>query len=166
MKKLAFVICLILCTSLSYAQEMQIDHARRDVVWTKVYITDMTQEEILTEILARNLLLNVVTTPGMIAGDIPPYFINYKAAGYGRLNMPLYMTNAKFGGRIILRFKEGRYHAEVCNMYFGDMPGDPLFSDRTYLYDYNQDITFNTTISLILRDMPILTSFQRPDDSW
>lgn len=138
------------------AQGLEIDNEYKIVTWSKIYNTDMTQDEILQHILAYKYLNNVVTHGNMIAGDIPPVHLNYEAAGYSRMKVALYLSNDKFTGRMIIRFKEGRYKAEAVAMHFGGMP----------LYDGFGEYAFDITSKLVVDHLEKITTFYPIGQDW
>lgn len=160
MRKL-FILFLALLPSLAWAQTFDMETA----TFTKVCETDLTQDEIYGQILAYNILENVVTHGNMIAGDLIPRRLNYEAAGYTRMKVPLYLSNDRFGGRMILRFKEGRFKAEVIGMYFlGDI--GTLASGRTSITAYMDTGNFDITVKLIISYLNVMTTYVRQDDEW
>lgn len=154
--KRILILLLALMPIMAAAQGLQIDKEYKIVTWSKVYDTEMTQDEILQHILAYKYLDNVVMHGNMIAGDIPPVHLNYKAAGYSHMKVALYLSNDKFSGRIIIRFKDGRYKAEAVAMHFGGMP----------LYDGFGEYAFDITSKLVIEHLERITSFHPIDQNW
>ena len=80
--KRILILLLALIPVISSAQELDIYEG--DVSWHKVYATDMTQDEIIMQILAYDFLDDVVIHGNMIAGNIRPAYLDYEGAGYTR----------------------------------------------------------------------------------
>ena len=138
------------------AQELEIDNDNKVVTWSKIYDTSMTQDDILEYILAYDCLDNVVTHGNMIAGDIPPVMLDYRAAGYSSMKVATYILNYHFSGRVIIHFKEGRYKIEVVNMNFGGMP----------LFEGVGEFAFDTTARLVMQHLESITTFYPIDKEW
>lgn len=153
--KQILILLLALLPFVAKAQ-MTVDHDYKIVTWNKVYETDMTQDEILQHILAYGYLDDVVTHGNMIAGDIPPVLLNYESAGYSRMKVALYLSNDRFTGRIIIRFKEGRYMAEAVALRFGAMP----------LYEGYGEYAFDITAKLVTEHLERLTTFYPASQDW
>lgn len=154
--KRILILLLALMPFVANAQGLEIDNEYKIVTWSKIYNTDMTQDEILQHILAYKYLDNVVTHGNMIAGDIPPVHLNYEAAGHSRMKVALYLSNDKFTGRMIIRFKDGRYRAEAVAMHFGGMP----------LYDGVGEYAFDITSKLVVEHLERITTFYPIDQEW
>ena len=157
--KRILILLLALMPFMASAQGLQIDNEYKIVTWSKVYDTDMTQDEILQHILAYKYLDNVVTHGNMIAGDIPPVHLNYEAAGYSRMKVALYLSNNKFTGRMILRFKDGKYRAEAVAMRFIGTTGIPL-------YEGVGEFAFDITAKLVTSHLETITTFYPIDEEW
>lgn len=160
--KRILILLLALIPIITSAQGLEIDHESKSVRWAKIYETDMTQEEIFDQILASGILDNVVTYGNMIAGDLPPVKLDYESLGYKRMNLPLYISNDRFGCRIIFRFKEGRYKAEAIGMFFQGDAGS-ISAGRTSLYEY-KDTNFKDVPRIIMSHLIAITSFSPLED--
>ena len=146
------------------AQELIIDNENKTISVMFTRETTMSQDDVLGQILAYNLLNDVVVHGNMIAGDIPPVYLDYESAGYSRMRVPLYLSNGRFTARMVLRFKEGKYLVEVVNLRFVDtqssLPG------TTYMYDCVEDFAFNITEKLTLLHIDKVSMFFPVADEW
>ena len=160
--KRILILLLALMPVIVSAQELDIYES--DVSWHKVYATDMTQDEIITQILAYNFLDDVVIHGNMIAGNIRPAYLDYEGAGYTRMKVPIYLSQGTFSGRYVIRFKEGRYRVDVFNMYFTDTEGSMY--GRTDLASTVDDFAFDATSKIIVEYLSRITQFQKWNDEW
>lgn len=163
MKRLIIAI-LAFMPVLASAQGITVDHNEKDVIWEAKYHSDISYDEALAYILAYNVLDDVVTHDNMIAGDLRPEYINYSLSGYGRMKVPLYLSNGRFTCRVILRFKEGRYKVDAFNMRFIDT--ESALSGVTMLYDGYGSTTFDIAIELVTKHLMKKIELQRLDNNW
>lgn len=162
--KRIIILLLALMPIVASAQGLVIDHEEKKVIWSEIRESDVTFDQALEYILAYRILDNVVTHNNMIAGDIVPVYLDYESAGYGRMKVPLYLSNGKFACRIILRFKEGRYMAEATDLRFFDVTGE--LTGRTYLYEGYGAFAFDVAVNLVLRHLTQITTFDIPSNDW
>lgn len=162
--KRIIILLLALMPIVVSAQGLVIDHEAKNVTWSEIRESNVTFDDALEYILAYHILDNVVTHNNMIAGDIVPVYLDYESAGYGRMKVPLYLSNGKFACRIILRFKEGRYMAEATDLRFFDVTGE--LTGRTYLYDGYGAFAFDVAVNLVLRHLTQITTFDIPSEEW
>ncbi len=162
--KRIIILLLALMPIVASAQGLVIDHEEKKVIWSEIRESDVTFDDALEYILAYRILDNVVTHNNMIAGDIVPVYLDYESAGYGRMKVPLYLSNGKFACRIILRFKEGRYMAEATDLRFFDVTGE--LTGRTYLYEGYGAFAFDVAVNLVLRHLTQITTFNIPSEEW
>jgi hypothetical protein len=161
--KRIFILLLALLPFVSNAQGLEINHNRKNVTWSKVYESDLTQEEICDQILAYGILENTIIYGNMIAGDLHPMKLDYVSLGYKRMNLPLYISNDKFGCRIIIRFKGGRYKVEATNMFFESEVGS-LGTARTSFFEYIDEDP-SDEFRIIMAHLMAITSFS-PLEEW
>lgn len=162
--KRIIILLLALMPVMASAQGLVIDHEAKKVIWAEIRESDVTYDQALEYILAYRVLDNVVTHNNMIAGDLVPAHLDYESAGYGRMKVPLYLSNGRFACRIILRFKEGRYMAEATDLRFLDTAGE--LTGRTYLYEGYGAFAFDVAVNLVLRHLIQVTTFDIPSDDW
>ena len=162
--KRIIILLLALMPIVASAQGLVIDHEEKKVIWSEIRESDVTFDDALEYILAYRILDNVVTHNNMIAGDIVPVYLDYESAGYGRMKVPLYLSNGKFACRIILRFKEGRYMAEATDLRFFDVTGE--LTGRTYLYEGYGAFAFDVAVNLVMRHLTQITTFNIPSEEW
>lgn len=161
--KRILILLLALLPFVAKAQ-MTVDHDIKDVVWENVYESSITYDEMLEYILAYDILDDVVTHGNMIAGDLHPVHLDYEAAGYGRMKVPLYLSNGEFACRIVIRMKEGKYKVEAFNTRFID-PDSP-FGAITPLYEGYGEFGFDIAIGLVLFELTKVTSITIPSNEW
>ena len=162
--KRILILLLALMPSIIRAQGFIVDNEEKSVSWSKIYDTTMSQEDIYKAILAYDVLNNVVMYDNIIAGDIPPVRLDYESLGYSRMRLPLFLTNDRFGARLVLIFKDGRYKAQAHNMYFVGEAGS-ITSGKTPIYTYT-DVNFKEAPRIISTFLEGLTTFAPMDEEW
>lgn len=160
--KRILILLLALMPVMASAQEL--DLAEGDVSYHNVFATTMTQDEIITQILAYDFLDDVVVHGNMIAGNIRPVYLDYEGAGYARMKVPIYLSQGTFSGRFVIRFKEGRYRVDVFNMYFTDTEG--TMYGRTYLSDAVGQFAFDVTSKLVIDYLNTISQYRPWNDEW
>ena len=153
-------ICILLLALMPVqvmAQEITIDKERNDVVYTNTVTSAATYDDLLEYILAYGVLDNVVTHRNMIAGDLPLAAIDYEAAGYSRMKLPLYLVNGEFTCRIIIHSYEGQYDVEACKMRFISTDG---VLGTSWLYDFDHTSSFDTIIGLVMMHLNNIAVFE------
>lgn len=156
--KRIYILLLALLPMSAAAQELAIDHEKKDVVYTCSHESSLSYDDILEYILAYGVLDNVVTHRNMIAGDMPPVVIDYKAAGYSRGSLPLFFVNGQFTCRIIIRTYDRHYDIEACQMAFIDYSGS--MRGTTMLYDMKDANSFMDVAALTIRHLNKYTLFE------
>lgn len=162
--KRIIILLLALIPVMSSAQEITIDHGIKDVVWSTVSENTVTYEQALQYILAYDILDDVIYCDNMIAGNVHPVYLDYEAAGYGRMKVPLYLSNGRFTCRVVFRFKEGRHKAEAFDMRFTDTTGG--MTGTTWLYEGYGEYSFDIAVRLVLEYLTKLTTIDLPEDDW
>ena len=163
MKRL-LILLLALMPVMSNAQGFMVDNITKEVSWSCVCHTELTQQDIYKQILAYDLLDNVIMYDDIIVGDLYPIRLDYESLGYTRMRLPLYVSNDMFGGRAIFQFKEGRYKVSVMNMYFKGDAGT-LSAGYTSISAY-LDVNFKDVPRIIIHNLDFLTKFSKVEDDW
>lgn len=161
--KRILILLLALMPVMAGAQ-VTVDHDIKDVVWENVHESSITYDEMLEYILAYDILDDVVTHGNMIAGNLHSVHLDYEAAGYGRMKVPLYLSNGRFTCRIVIRMKEGKYKVEAFNTRFID-PGSS-FGTVTSLYAGYGEFGFDIAVELVMNELTKVTSITIPSDEW
>lgn len=163
MKRL-FILLLALMPVMTFAQGFMVDNTTKEVSWSNICHTELTQQEIYKQILAYDLLNNAVMYDDIIVGDLYPARLDYESLGYSRMRLPLYVSNDMFGGRVIFQFKEGRYKVSVVNMYFKGEAGT-LSAGYTSISSY-LDVNFKDVPRIIVYNLDFLTRFSKIEEDW
>lgn len=127
--------------------------------------TAYTQEEILNYILAYDVFDNVVTHGNMIAANIKPTKLDCTTLGYTRNQAPIYLLNGGITGRIIFRFKPGKYKYEILNLRFIDLRSS-FYGITTYFSEGKEGYGYHIVESLVNNFIDDITTFNIPEDSW
>lgn len=155
--KRIIILLLALMPCRVIAQEITIDKERKDVVYSNTITSSASYDDLLEYILAYGVLDNVVTHRNMIAGDLPCTAIDYEAAGYSRMKLPIYFVNGEFTCRIIIHSYEGQYDVEACKMRF-------ISTDESFgisgLYEFNNTSSFDTIVGLVIQHLNKVAKFE------
>ena len=161
--KRILILLLALMPFTAKAQEITVDHDFKDVLYENIIESSISYDDILKYLLAYDVLDNIVMHDNMIAGDLPATQLDYGAAGYTRMKVPLYLSNGYFTCRLIFRFKEGRYKVEAFNMKFYD---GGVGGTTIRLYDGYNGFAFDIAIDLVLKHIMGITEFSIPVEDW
>ena len=157
MKRISILLLAIIsmtCSSIAYAQMMDVDDDRQDVVWRASVPISMTKDDIYEHILAYDSLDAVVSFRNMIAGESKGDYLSPELTGKRKADLPLFYLNGRFKCRIILRTKDDICDIEVCHMRFVDTSG-PL-GGVTYAYDMKDYKDFSYICMAIMKYLSLL----------
>lgn len=111
MKRFLTLICILICSS-AQAQKTPKNFLITDdgsVIWQKVYDTDCNLESLFTNVVNSGRLSDVITLNGMITAQLHNGNVNFKALGYSRGQVPMYIGTGNFSAFVTIQSKEGRY---------------------------------------------------------
>lgn len=131
------VLLLIVCTG-ARAQEDRFSVRDGGVVWQTVYQSQLDADSVIGALAAKGLVEDVVDVPEGVACQVKLHSVNWKAAGFERMAVPLYLVNNQMEAHAVVLFREGRYRVTVDRIVF-HAPSSTSLRERgevTPLEDY------------------------------
>lgn len=111
------VLLLIVCTG-ARAQEDRFSVRDGGVVWQTVYQSPLDADGVISALLTKGLVEDLVDVPGGISCQVRLHSINWKATGLERMEVPLYLVNNQMEAHAVVLFREGRYRVTVDRIVF------------------------------------------------
>lgn len=110
MKKILAALCILFAVNVT-AQETNnfsiVEETK--LIWQKVYESNLTEQEIINTLINSGEISDVTNVDGKITFNIKGLKVDYEAAGYSRMDIPLYVSANDLSCFITIQVKEGRY---------------------------------------------------------
>lgn len=110
-------LLFIVCTG-ARAQEGPFSVRDGMVVWQTVYQSSLDEAGVISALAAKGLVEDFVDMEGGVSCRVRLHSVNWKAAGFGRMEVPMYLVNNQMEAHAIVLFKEGRYRVTVDRIVF------------------------------------------------
>lgn len=88
------------------------------VVWQTVYQSSLDEADVISALAAKGLMEDFVDMEGGVSCRVRLHSVNWKAAGFGRMEVPMYLVNNQMEAHAIVLFKDGRYRVTVDRIVF------------------------------------------------
>lgn len=123
MKRFLFILALFatafVTTNAQEANQYNIFTRDGDIVWQKVYKTELTEQQVFDQIRTGGNVCDVIVADGKISGLLIERSVEYASLGYTRMDVPIFL-NHPHGGNFKLEMREGRYRVTVDHLYYVD----------------------------------------------
>ena len=106
------VLLLIVCVG-ARAQEDRFSVRDGGVVWQTVYQSQMDSTQVVGALIGSGLVEDVAGVPGGVACRVRLHAVNWKAAGFERIAVPLSLVTYQMTAHAVVLFREGRYRVTV-----------------------------------------------------
>ena len=119
MKRLIPIAILLFVVALSFAQEKNEYNfftQEGDVVWQKVFQTDLDAKAVFTAIKTSGNITDITETESVLVGNLVERKAEYASLGYSRGSVPIFV-NDLLGGFVKIEMRDGRYRVTVNKMY-------------------------------------------------
>lgn len=120
MKKLLLLICFFIGSlGLSSAQEKDAYNfftKDGDVIWQKVYPTNLSTKEVFDAIKTSGNLFDITEIDQVLTGNLVERVAEYSSLGYKRGNVPIFV-NHLLGGFVKVEMRDGRYRVTISKLY-------------------------------------------------
>lgn len=105
------IFALLFC-SIIFAQENFLieDH---NLVWQKVHNTEKTTEEIINFFQNSGFFTNIIINNNQLTAEFNNLTPEYKKAGYGDMEAPIYIVSSYLSGFLLVEFKDGKYRTTI-----------------------------------------------------
>ena len=87
-----------------------------DVVWQKVFPTELDAAAVFTAIKTSGVLTDITETESILVGSLVERKAEYSSLGYSRGSVPIFV-NHLLGGFVKVEMRDGRYRVTVNKMY-------------------------------------------------
>lgn len=98
-----------------------------DIIWQKVYETNFTFDQLVTNISESGLLHKIYVSSNKITGDLKPFEVDFKGAGYSRGLTPMYLLGSLLTGFVAVDFKDGKYRVTIVRINYEYTYSTPLW---------------------------------------
>lgn len=116
MKRMVILLSILICSS-AYAQHFNFDKYG-NLIWQSVYETKMSSQDIHKALCKSTYLCNVEKLDSTFyMASLRVSEVDYEAAGYKKMNLPLYLINSHIGpADVIIEYKPGKYKITLKNI--------------------------------------------------
>ena len=96
------------------------------VIWQKVYETDLTNEELIGQIKTSGPFENVSENNESLTAEINQLSMDFKGYGVSEMSTPMYVSRSYVKTFVLIEFKEKRYRVTLKNIKFVQKYEDAL----------------------------------------
>lgn len=118
MKRFLLFLSLMSACALAYAQEDPFSVRDGSVVWQAVYQSQLDSADVVNSLLAKGVVSDLVSIPGGVSCRVRRHPVGWKAAGFDRMSVPLYLVSNQMEAHAVVLFKDGRYRVTVDQIMF------------------------------------------------
>ena len=118
MKRICTLVLLLIVCAGARAQEDRFSVRDGGVVWQTVYQSQMDSAQVIGALIGSGLVEDAAGIPGGVACRVRLHAVNWKAAGFERMAVPLYLVNNQMTAHAVVLFREGRYRVTVDQIVF------------------------------------------------
>jgi hypothetical protein len=97
-----------------------------EVVWLKVYETDLTKETLIEKIRYTGKFENVSVSEDKLTAEIKDLSVDYKGYGESEMSTPMYLSRSYVKAFCTVEFKDKKYRVTVKNIKFVQKYDDAL----------------------------------------
>lgn len=116
MKSKILAILIFLLPTVIFAQNNFIIVDSSKVVWQKVFDTELSFDDIHSNIINNGIFSDVVVQDGLITFRVIRGKISVEDMGYIRGSVPIYVVSKDFTSFVTVQVKEGRYRVTAENI--------------------------------------------------
>lgn len=121
MKKVLFIILALLLSLSAAAQTPQDYHFKINqgrLIWQRVFpAADSCRVDVFVQnLLELGCFKNIEVISGVISCEMSDVMMNYKVSGYGRMELPIYLSNGAFSGHVTIQLKPDRYRVTLSRI--------------------------------------------------
>ncbi len=115
MKRFLTLMAILICGT-AFAQKDPRSFSVTDdntVIWQKIFDTDKGIEELYEDVINSGKLMDVVLLNDKITAKLVKNSVNFKALGYNRGQVPMYIGTGDFSAFITIQVKDNRYRVTI-----------------------------------------------------
>ena len=147
-----------------------------ELIWQKVYETQSSFDELLSYVQNNGVLESISVTNNKITGDLKPFEVDYKGAGYSRGFTPIYLLSNLFTGYVVIEFKESRYRVTISKIMLEQLYSNGLsqMGEKETLNTFAikkgkntmKDIFKGSASKIVDYNFNKLFTIKKQDDNW
>jgi hypothetical protein len=126
MKKLILFFLIIPFISLGQEVLSPFKIEQGKLQWQKVYNSDLSVDQILSNASAKGVLHQVVKNENGFTANIQDLVLDYRALGISEWVMEIYISRSSLNAGVLIEVKDGRYRVTITNMILVQRYTDPL----------------------------------------
>lgn len=127
-KYIGLLLIFNFCLTCLFAQDT-INNFRTEqdeVIWQKIFDTQFSFDDLLSHIQDQGVLGSITSINDKITGELKPFEVDYKGAGYSRGFTPIYLLSNLFTGYVVIDYKETRYRVTIRKIMMEKLYTDGL----------------------------------------
>ena len=139
-----------------------------DLIWQKVYKTDLSQEELKTYFIRGGFFDNLREREFELTGDLKRFDIDYKTHGGNGANTPIYIRDSYFSAFAVVVIKEGRYRVTLRRIKHTDNSGNDTYLKVNALKKGStfKDLFKGLASEILNSSFKALFKAKKVDDEW
>jgi hypothetical protein len=126
MKSILLFLCstFIISFNLSETDNFLIENGQ--VLWQKVYESDLTKEQLIEQIKSSGQFENISENGENLSAEINQLSMDFKGYGISEMSTPIYVSRSYVQAFALIEFKEKRYRVTLKNIKFVQKYEDAL----------------------------------------
>jgi len=110
--------------TLSVTDNFEIENGQ--VLWQKVYETDLTKEQLIGQIKSSGQFVNISENGESLTAEINQLSMDFKGYGISEMSTPIYISRSYVKAFVLIEFKDERYRVTLKNIKFVQKYEDAL----------------------------------------
>ena len=86
------------------------------VIWQKVYETNLTHSQIISQIKSSGDFKNISENDESLSAEIDQLSLDFKGFGISEMSTPIYVARSYINAFVLIEFKENRYRVSIKNI--------------------------------------------------
>lgn len=127
MRYVFFMLMFLPFVGIGQEQCKNFKSSDNDLIWQKVYKTDLSQEDLKTYFIRGGFFENLKEREFELTGDLKTFDIDYKEHGGSGASTPIYIRDSYFSAFAVIVMKEGRYRVTLRRIKHIDKSGNHTY---------------------------------------
>jgi hypothetical protein len=126
MKSILLFLCSTFLVSFNLSETDNFAIENGQVIWQKVYETDLTKEELIGQIKSSGQFVNISENGEILTAEINQLSMDFKGYGVSEMSTPMYVSRSYVKAFALIDFKEERYRVTLKTIKFVQKYDDAL----------------------------------------
>ncbi len=126
MKSILLFICSIFLISFTLSETDNFEIEKGQVLWQKVYETDLTKEQLIGQVKSSGQFENISENGESLTAEINQLSMDFKGYGISEMSTPMYVSRSYIKAFVLIEFKDERYRVTLKNIKFVQKYEDAL----------------------------------------